>query len=87
MAVDHGRGGGRPELGIGKSAGWLERRPHPTDRRAAIVSLTLDGRHLVDGVFAQALELYEEALSGLSEDESEGLADLLRVVLHDLGDA
>ena len=70
-----------------EASGWLERRPHPTDRRAAIVSLTQGGKHLVDGVFGQALDLYHEALFRVDEADRKQLADLLRVVLIDLGDA
>ena len=70
-----------------EAAGWIQRRSHPTDRRAAIVSLTDDGRQLVDGVFAQILDLYREALANLCTPERDRLADLLRVVLIDLGDA
>jgi DNA-binding MarR family transcriptional regulator len=47
------------ELGLGRTAmtavvdrierrGWVERKPHPSDRRVALLELTADGRRVAD---------------------------------------
>jgi DNA-binding MarR family transcriptional regulator len=69
-----------------EAAGMLARRPHPFDRRAVIVSLTQRGQELIDEVHAETLDLYEIALAGLESGDRQRLADLLRVMLLDLGD-
>jgi DNA-binding MarR family transcriptional regulator len=70
-----------------EAAEMVARRPHPSDRRAVIVSLTPEAQELIDQVYAETLDLYEVALGSLDAEERRGLADLLRTVLLDLGDA
>jgi DNA-binding MarR family transcriptional regulator len=68
-------------------SGWVERSPHPDDRRSTIVSLTTAGVELVDEVHRHILDEYRAALGLVREEERVALADLLRAVLVGLGDA
>lgn len=57
--------------------GLVERRPHPSDRRARAIHLTPAGRALL-GHLATAARRHEEAMcEGLSADDREHLRDLL----------
>ena len=70
-----------------EGSGWIERTPHPEDRRATIVALTEEGRELVDSVYSHTLELYRDALGSTAADQRAQLADRLRTILLNLGDA
>ncbi len=64
-----------------ESAGYAERRPSPTDRRARVVAVTDTGREIV----AKADALYEEVvgsvLGSLPDDERTGMVNgLTRLV-------
>jgi MarR family transcriptional regulator, 2-MHQ and catechol-resistance regulon repressor len=56
----------------------VERRPHPTDRRARVVHLTPEGKRLITPVFAQHQRDMERAASSLSPSERATLIRLLR---------
>jgi DNA-binding MarR family transcriptional regulator len=57
--------------------GCVERRPHPSDRRARAIHLTPAGRALL-GRLATAGRRHEEAMcEGLSDDDREHLRELL----------
>lgn len=69
-----------------ESAGYAERKPSPTDRRARVVVVTESGREIV----AKADGLYEEivgsVLGSLPQDERDGLVNgLTRLVGGRLG--
>ena len=69
-----------------ESAGYAERRPSPTDRRARVVVVTDSGREIV----AKADDVYEEVvgsvLGSLPDDERAGLVNgLTRLVEGRLG--
>ncbi len=70
-----------------ESAGWVVRSPHPEDRRATVVTLTTDGASLVDEVYGQVLEMYDTALGPIDSKRRSDLADHLRAILVNLGDA
>lgn len=70
-----------------EDAGWVQRTPHPEDRRSTIVALTADGVALVDEVYERMLELYDDALELVDTRRREELADLLRAILVNLEDA
>ena len=70
-----------------ETAGWVIRSPHPEDRRATIVTLTEEGRELVDSVYEHTLEMYGDALGQIEPDGRAELADRLRAILINLGDA
>ncbi|MCL3861271.1 MarR family transcriptional regulator [Actinotalea sp. K2] len=62
----------------------VERRPAPADRRGVLVRLTDDGRSRVDGAMSDLLAVERRLLAGLSADEQQQLADLLRSVVSPL---
>lgn len=59
-----------------ESRGLIERGPHPTDRRATLVSITSAGRTLV-GEATDALRETEFGLSGSTADDQRELSDVL----------
>ena len=60
--------------------GLIERRPHPTDRRAQGLHLSAAGKKLQRAAQATATRLEREATHALSEDEVQTLIGLLRRV-------
>src|SRR5216683_1409207 len=60
-----------------EEAGWIERRPDPTDRRARRLFLTAKARPILGRIWNVANETRDEALALLSADEAETLIDLL----------
>jgi DNA-binding MarR family transcriptional regulator len=48
--------------------GFIERRPNPADRRAALVTITGSGAEAVDAMFPRQLAVEAELLAGLGED-------------------
>ena len=60
-----------------EKAGWVERRPHPTDRRATLVRLTDRGFALIDSMMPSHQATASEALAGLSLEEQKTLNTLL----------
>lgn len=63
------------------NAGLIVRRPDPDDRRAVLVSLTPEGRGAAENALSAYLGAGEQALSVLTEDEKDTLAELLRKLL------
>ena len=61
-----------------ETQGLVERRAHPTDRRARVVHLTPRGERLITGVFAEHQRDMERAASALSRSERATLVRLLR---------
>ena len=61
--------------------GLVERLPDPRDRRGVLVRLTLDGKRAVDGAFASLLEAEAALLADLPDEQRDGLAGLLRILL------
>jgi MarR family transcriptional regulator, transcriptional regulator for hemolysin len=59
--------------------GLVERRPHPSDRRANRLYLTSDGRRMIVELGPLAREVAGEVLDSLSEAE---IADLLQKLLR-----
>lgn len=58
--------------------GWVSRRPSDQDRRSKHVVLTARARGVIGPIQAAAAELREELLKGLSKDEIETCAKVLR---------
>jgi DNA-binding MarR family transcriptional regulator len=50
-------------------SGHVERRPHPTDRRATLVGLTEHGSEVVAAMVAGYAELHDVLFGGLSQRE------------------
>ena len=61
-----------------ESAGLISRAPDPGDRRGTLITLTDDGRRLIDALTPAHLDNERRILAALSEDEQRRLADLLR---------
>ncbi len=65
-----------------ESAGLVDRRADPEDRRARRLYLTEAARPLLDAMRAYALVVFEHALTGLEPAER---AELLRLLTHGRG--
>lgn len=65
--------------------GLLERRHHPTDRRARALHLTAAGKALLAEAFAAAVEFETELCRDLGPGERDQLLELLGKVLGTLG--
>jgi MarR family transcriptional regulator for hemolysin len=68
------------------AAGWVERRPDPTDRRAYRLFLTEKVRPIYAEILATAEEVHGEALRGLSPHQVDSLIALLDLVQTNLSD-
>ena len=67
-----------------EEAGLIVRGPDPNDRRAILITLTPEGKDLIDGVTAAHLANEASLLEGLSAAEQRELAALLRKLLLSL---
>jgi DNA-binding MarR family transcriptional regulator len=65
--------------------GLLERRAHPSDRRAHALRLTRRGREVLDELLAISRAHEAEICSGLRESERERLIELLEVIVSEQG--
>jgi len=63
-----------------EEAGWIERRPHPADRRARRLFLTAKARPILGRILDVANETRDEALARLKPAEAGQLIDLLKRV-------
>jgi DNA-binding MarR family transcriptional regulator len=63
-----------------EAKGWLERRPHPNDRRVKRVYLTGEVELLMQTMRAMAAEVRGQALAGIAAQEQEQLLGLLAKV-------
>jgi MarR family 2-MHQ and catechol resistance regulon transcriptional repressor len=61
-----------------ESAGLVERRDDPNDRRVRVVALTSRGKSLIEEKFAEHVKHMEIAFSALSTEEIAALQGLLR---------
>jgi DNA-binding MarR family transcriptional regulator len=64
-----------------EAQGLVRRRHDPEDKRGVLVELTGDGMRSVDEAVADLLDRERELLAGLTADQRQELADLLRVLL------
>ncbi|MFE9385107.1 MarR family winged helix-turn-helix transcriptional regulator [Streptomyces sp. NPDC007025] len=62
--------------------GLVERRPDARDRRVAHLSLTVQGRELVDRILPEQVAFERSLLAGLGEEERDGLARTLGELLR-----
>ena len=65
-------------------AGLVTREPHPTDRRATLVTPTARAEELLAGMAAGQAELAEQLFGGLSPERLDGLVSGLDEVLERL---
>jgi DNA-binding MarR family transcriptional regulator len=68
-----------------ENRGLIKRSPHPTDRRATLVSITEEGRALV-GEATDALRDSEFGLAGSTPDDQRELSDVLAKLRLAAGD-
>ncbi len=64
-----------------ESKNLVQRTPDSTDRRSIIVSLTPEGLDLINIMISHHVNKGSELLSGLSKDEQETIAGLLKKLL------
>ena len=60
--------------------GLIERVACPSDRRVTYASLTETGKHLMDVVYPEHIEIFKDIYGPLSESETETLIELLKRV-------
>ncbi len=65
-----------------EAQGLLARRPHPTDRRAHLVTLTTAGEALLPRATALVEAAEHHALQALSPEQAAQLSTLLRLLLQ-----
>jgi DNA-binding MarR family transcriptional regulator len=63
------------------AAGLVRREPDPTDKRGVLVTLTGQGRTVVDAALADLLRRERALLAGLDGEQRRQLADLMRILL------
>ncbi len=64
-----------------EEAGFVQRQPHPDDRRAVQFFLTDRGQELHEQTYAFRRQTFERLLSGLTPDERASLLALLKKAL------
>lgn len=69
-----------------QEAGWIERRPDPTDRRARRLFLTDKARPVLSRIWDVATETQDQILAALSPGDADRLIELLRRVQSTLSD-
>lgn len=69
-----------------EAVGMVERRSHPSDRRARTLHLTRKARPMLDRMRALADETRRDAMAGLSATEQEHLIDQLNRVRSNLSE-
>lgn len=66
-----------------EARGLVRREREPNDRRGVRVVLTTIGQKTVDGALTDLLDRERDLLVGLSADEQQQLADLLRSLSYE----
>ncbi|MGA7980330.1 MAG: MarR family transcriptional regulator [Chromatiaceae bacterium] len=67
-----------------EAAGWVQRRPDPTDRRAVKLHLTGKAEPVIGEIRALAVETRTEAFAGLSPAALEAFYDTLHTIKENL---
>lgn len=67
-----------------ESAGWVERRMHPLDRRAVQLYLTPQSQPILEQMHARAADTLNEATRGVSPREQRQLVATLEHLKHNL---
>lgn len=70
-----------------ESAGWVERRTHPLDRRAVQLFLTPKSEPILEEMHARAAETLNEATRGISPRAQRQLVATLEQIKHNLAAA
>jgi MarR family 2-MHQ and catechol resistance regulon transcriptional repressor len=61
-----------------EAKGYVQRRPHPTDRRVVVVHLTDEGRGVIAGAFQSHETALEDVINVLDINERQTLIALLK---------
>lgn len=69
------------------ATGFVTREPHPTDRRATLVSFTARGSRIAQQLYEGREQLIELLFAGMSDQQFTGLVEGLSEVLARLKDA
>ena len=64
-----------------ESAGLIERRPDPNDRRGKLIALTEKGRELIEVMIARHVANEQRILAPLTPAEQEQLSELLKKLI------
>ena len=67
-----------------EAAGWVERRAHPSDRRARRLFMTDKAKPIFARIRALGDEIRDEALAGIAGDDSQRLVEILLQVRRNL---
>jgi MarR family transcriptional regulator for hemolysin len=67
-----------------EDAGWVERRPDPSDRRVWRLHLDQKSRPIIDRLNHLSSEVREEAMNGFSRQDRENLIDTLLALKENL---
>jgi DNA-binding MarR family transcriptional regulator len=70
-----------------ESAGWVERRSHPLDRRAIQLYLTPKSQPILEEIHARATDMMAESVSGVSAAAQKQLFDNLQRIKQNLATA
>lgn len=69
-----------------EQAGLVARKPHPSDRRAILVTPTAKGTKLADEMYAERARAARDALGDVSAADLEATLTVLRTILHRMPD-
>ena len=69
-----------------EESGWVERRPHPTDRRVYTLYVTAKAWPVIDQIRALAAETRALALAGVADADRARLVELLARIRANLSD-
>jgi MarR family transcriptional regulator, transcriptional regulator for hemolysin len=70
-----------------ESAGWVERRMHPLDRRAVQIFLTAQAQPILEQMHSRAADTLSDALRGVSPRAQRQLVATLEQIKHNLAAA
>jgi DNA-binding MarR family transcriptional regulator len=79
-------GGMTKRLNALEDGGLIRRQPDPNDGRSTVVSLTREGKRLVEAILPEHVANEQRLLSGLRSKERADLAALLQMLAISLGD-
>jgi DNA-binding MarR family transcriptional regulator len=70
-----------------ESAGWVERRSHPADRRAVQLYLTPKSQPILEEIHARAADMMAESVTGIPAATQKQLFDQLQRIKQNLATA
>ena len=65
-----------------EKSGWIQKEPNPTDRRAALLSLTSQGKTFIEEHIRISDEKLLKMMSGISESEAERFNMALKTIIE-----